>query len=180
MTNELDYKEDVEINADEILLEWKKQYGYTYVATLDEEIFIYRLLSFREYEELRLQSEDKFDLDEYICESCILDPILDWRSDIYAGFTTKMAQTILEESLLIGSEDPEKDSKQIMARADQEINSSFLKQVPLIIKHCFPEYTLEELELTPLPKQIELFSKAKWMLENLELVKLEFEEEDKK
>ena len=55
-----------------------------------------------------------------------------------------------------------------------------LKQIPLIIKHCFPEYTLDELELTPLPKQIELFSKAKWMLENLELVKLEFEEEDKK
>lgn len=167
------------VDADKIILEWKKQYGYTYVATLDEEVFIYRLLSFREYEDLRSQAEDKFDLDEHICESCVLDPILDWRSDIYAGFTTKMAQTILEESLLIGSEDPDKDSQRIIAEAEAVINNSFLKQIPLIIKHCFQEYTLDELELMPLPKQIELYGKAKWMLENLELVKLEFEKEEK-
>ena len=166
------------MSPEELLLEWKERYGYIYVTEINGNEFVYRLLGYQEYLLLEQQTEDTIQMDEKIAKLCVLDPIIeDWDEDIYAGYSSTLGQLIREDSLITPKEDGSTDMKALIAEKKEDISSRFLLQMPLIIKRCFQEYGIEEIERMNLNKQIELYAKALWMLENFEGLKMEFDEE---
>lgn len=161
------------MTPEQLLLEWKKQYGYVYYTEISGNEFVYRLLGSKEYEMLESRAEDVTELDEMICELCILSPeAIDWQNDIFAGYVSSLGQSIREESLITPKEDGSSDVHTVIEEESRRISNHFVLQLPLIIKHCFPEYTLKELEEMSLKEQVDLYVKAAWMLKEFEGIEL--------
>lgn len=166
------------MEAEELLRQWKEEYGYVYLTEINGNEFVYRLLGYQEYLSLENQAIDTIAMDEEICRMCILDPIIsDWKEEVYAGYSSSLGQLIREESLITPKEDGSSNLKTIIAEESYAVATKFLMQIPLIIKHSFPEYSIEEIEQLNLKKQVELYAKSLWMLENFENIKMDFEEE---
>lgn len=166
------------MTPEELLLEWKEAYGYVYYTEISGNEFVYRLLSYLEYIDIKNKAEDTLEMDEMICRLCVLDPeIEDWEEGIYAGYTATIGQLVREESLITPKEDGSSDVKVIISEKSEELSTNLLLQIPLVIKRCFTEYTLDEIERMSLPRQLELYTKAAWMLQQFEGVSLAFNEE---
>ena len=94
------------MTPEELLLEWKEAYGYVYYTEISGNEFVYRLLSYLEYIDIKNKAEDTLEMDEMICRLCVLDPeIEDWEEGIYAGYTATIGQLVREESLITPKED---------------------------------------------------------------------------
>ena len=178
MNEEIFEEELSEDDINKIIKQWKEEYGEIYVTTIDGESFIYRLMSYKEYTDLKNISEDNFHLEELVCKEAVLDPIVDYSDDIYAGYTSSLAIDILTQSYIIVDE---KESLTFNDKIEEkyiELQNDTKAQIPLIIKHCFQEYTLNEIENMPIPKQLDLFNKARWMLDVLEGNPITFDTEE--
>lgn len=167
-----------EYSAEEIIQSWKDYYGEIHVAEINEETFIFRLLPKIEYQELKDVAEDNIELEEMVCTACVLEPIVDWTSDIYAGYTSSLAVEILEQSYIIQNKNNPIILEDIMESSFTKVANSLDTQMVLVIKHCFPEYSLEEIERMPMPRHFELFAKGRWMLEHLEGNPLDLKKEE--
>ena len=153
---------------EQLLLEWKKAYGYVYYAEISGIDFIYRTVGMKEYLELQQMAEDTLALDELLCAMCVLDPILeDWGGDIYAGFPRMVAKAIREASGL-ESEGEEIALMEIIEQEKEKVYNKLVYQIPLIIKHCFPELSFVAIEEMSMREQGEYYARALWMLENFE------------
>lgn len=180
LIEELELEEEEEFTPEEVeetLTFWRETYGDVFIFQLKEDYLTCRLITTREYDTLFTQYEDKFDLEEAICQLCVLDPIVDWQDDIYAGYATSLARAILEKSMIILDPDQPYDLLSLINKKYDDISESLNEQMPLVIKHCFDEFTLLDIYAMPMPQQIELFVRAKWMLKNLESINLDYEEE---
>ena len=180
LIEELELEEEEEFTPEEVeetLTFWRETYGDVFIFQLKEDYLTCRLITTREYDTLFTQYEDKFDLEEAICQLCVLDPIVDWQDDIYAGYATSLARAILEKSMIILDPDQPYDLLSLINKKYDDISESLNEQMPLVIKHCFDEFTLLDIYAMPMPQQIELFVRAKWMLKNLESINLDYEDE---
>lgn len=178
MTEEsYEYLEEEEIDVDEIIKEWKKQYGYIYICELNDVNFIYRLLSNQEHNDIKNKTETNEEYEEMICQRCVLDPLVDWDDEIYAGFSSSLAIDILEKSFLLSPVDKPLVISDIIDEKYAEVEQSLEMQMPIIINFAFKEYSLKEIEEMPLPQQIDLLAKAKWALEYLYDIPLSFNKE---
>lgn len=180
LIEELELEEEEEFTPEEVeetLTFWRETYGDVFIFQLKEDYLTCRLITTREYDTLFNQYEDKFDLEEAICQLCVLDPIVDWQDDIYAGYATSLARAILEKSMIILDPDQPYDLLSLINKKYDDVSESLNEQMPLVIKHCFNEFTLLDIYAMPMPQQIELFVRAKWMLKNLESINLDYEEE---
>lgn len=165
------------MNQEQQLLEWKKQYGYVYYTEVNGNEFIYRLIGAKEYETLEQQSEDVTELDEKICRLCILSPeLMDWEDAIYAGYVSTLGEVIREESMITPREDGSNDVHYVIQQQGNELSQRFILQLPLIIKRCFTEYTLKEIEAMSLKEQVDLYVKAAWMLKEFDGIELSLNE----
>lgn len=180
LIEELQLEEEEEFTPEEVeetLTFWRETYGDVFIFQLKEDYLTCRLITTREYDTLFNQYEDKFDLEEAICQLCVLDPIIDWQDDIYAGYATSLARAILEKSMIILDPDQPYDLLSLINKKYDDVSESLNEQMPLVIKHCFNEFTLLDIYAMPMPQQIELFVRAKWMLKNLESINLDYEDE---
>lgn len=180
LIEELELEEEEEFTPEEVeetLTFWRETYGDVFIFQLKEDYLTCRLITTREYDTLFNQYEDKFDLEEAICQLCVLDPIVDWQDDIYAGYATSLARAILEKSMIILDPDQPYDLLSLINKKYDDVSESLNEQMPLVIKHCFNEFTLLDIYAMPMPQQIELFVRAKWMLKNLESINLDYEDE---
>lgn len=180
LIEELELEEEEEFTPEEVeetLTFWRETYGDVFIFQLKEDYLTCRLITTREYDTLFTQYEDKFDLEEAICQLCVLDPIIDWQDDIYAGYATSLARAILEKSMIILDPDQPYDLLSLINKKYDDVSESLNEQMPLVIKHCFNEFTLLDIYAMPMPQQIELFVRAKWMLKNLESINLDYEDE---
>lgn len=170
--------ESAEEEAEEaqlIIEQWKEIYGEVFVADIDSEYFIYRLISLEEYNALQEITDNRYDLEDLVVQSCVLDPETDWTDEIFAGYTSTLAELILKQSLVIVEEGT--DVKKLIEDKTKEVSNSFFEQLPLIIKHSFPEFTYKEIKQMPLSEQIEWYVRATWMLRNLEGMELSYNQE---
>lgn len=158
-----------------IIEQWKEIYGEVFVADIDSEYFIYRLISLEEYNALQEITDNRYDLEDLVVQSCVLDPETDWTDEIFAGYTSTLAELILKQSLVIVEEGT--DVKKLIEDKTKEVSNSFFEQLPLIIKHSFPEFTYKEIKQMPLSEQIEWYVRATWMLRNLEGMELSYNQE---
>lgn len=167
-----------EVEIQETVNYWKEQFDSIYLSEIGDEAFIFRLLSMEEYRELKDIADNKYHLEELVCQATVLDPVVPWSEDIYAGFASTLSLEILTRSYILSSDDEPIDVVQMIEAGGQALNESLEKQMPLVINHCFKEYTLKELKYMPLPNQIELFIQAQWVLENLMGQSLSFNTEE--
>lgn len=161
------------MEEEQMILEWKKQYGYVYHTEINGNEFVYRLLGSIEYQTLEASAEDVTELDEMICRSCVLYPqIEDWTGELYAGYTSTVGRLIREESMITPKEDGSSDIMYVIEQKSNELANRFILQMPLIIKRSFPEYSLKELEAMSLTQQVDLYVKSTWMLKEFEGIEL--------
>lgn len=151
-----------------VIDQWKEQYGEVYLSEIHDNTFIYRLISLTEFNEIKEITETTQEFEEILCNRAVLDPIVNWTSDIYAGYTSSIAVEILQQSLLQPINGEPVD---IIGRVEQDyaqLEVNFNEHMLLTIKNKFPEYSLREIELMPYPRLIKLFNKARWMLSVLD------------
>lgn len=160
-----------------MLIDWKKEYGEVFASQLEDFEFYFRLLTYKEYILLNEQAHDAIDLDESICRLCVLSPIVDdWSDEIFAGYTSTLGRLIREESLISSREDGSGNIKELISNGLEEIDNQFLLQMPAIICHAFPHYSIQEVEELSLRQQVDLYIKAAWTIKQFEGINLEFEE----
>lgn len=83
--------------------DWKEKYGQIYMTEVDdEEVFIWRVLTRKEFKEIMgLENSDALYREERVCEKCILWPegyTFDKISDGKAGVPTILAEQVMERS----------------------------------------------------------------------------------
>lgn len=61
-------------NLDRIYKKLVEQYNVVQTCTIDDEIYMYKLLNKLEYETLTSQIDDELDLQDAIVENCVLYP----------------------------------------------------------------------------------------------------------
>lgn len=165
------------MNPEQMLQHWKDIYGDIYLANIDDNEFVYRLIGYQEYLSLENRGLDTLALDEAICRLCILDPVIeDWEEEIYGGYSSSLGQLIREESLITPREDGSSDLKALIQQESHRVETTFLLQIPLIIKRSFPEYEIEAIQEMDLPQQIDLYTKSIWMLKTFEDITMTFDE----
>ena len=173
------------MDVNDILESWKSEYGNIFLTEINEHSFIFRLLTYAEHEAIVAVAEDQLDVDEMICELCVLDPVVeDWSDQTFAGYIDTLGRLIREESLLTpreldteeGQESEANDLISIINQKSNQLANTFMMQLPVIIVHTFSQYTFEDIESMSLLEQIDLYTKANWALKNLEGVELAFDE----
>lgn len=164
-----------EERANQIINSWVDKYKEVFFTTINDNEFIYRLLSNKEYLELKDKAETPGQLEELICQRCVLDPIVEWDDEIFAGYPSSLALDILEQSLLVSDKDNPVDIGELIQTNYEYVSTSLSEQIPLVIKKSFPEYTLEEIELMPMVRQIKLFNQSRWIIETLTGINLEYD-----
>lgn len=162
----------------DLYMEWKDQYGEVFMTTVNEMDFYFRLISKKEFNTLKSLETNDHTIDDMIATLCVLDPIIDdWGGEIFAGVTETLARCILEESLVIFK--PGEDEHALKNRINKDldlISNKFERQIPLIIIKAFPAYTVEEINEWSLRKQVERYTEAVWVLNELDNYGIEFEE----
>ena len=160
------------MTEEELLLEWKKAYGYVYYVEIDEQEYVYRQVGMGEYAEMERIAEDGLHMDEMLCRACLLFPeIEDW-DEVSAGVPRSLSEAIRQDSGISTSVE-DMTLLRIIEEEKELVYNRFIFQMPLIIKHCFPEFSFQEIQDMSLREQGEYYARATWMLEMLEGTKLE-------
>lgn len=140
----------------------KEKYAYEeiiYIAYRNHD-FVFRLLSPREYSQATMLSANKEELHDVICQLALIYPEnYEFVQSAFAGFSTYMAQKILEISLIgesISIVEEYENQKEKLER--------FLPQCKLIVKAAFPEYSLDAIEEMSYKKLMELTAKGEFIL----------------
>lgn len=155
------------------LMLWKKKYGEVSFVEVKGITFHFRLLKRGEYDLLKKLNDDPLKLDEKVAQLCVLDPVIEdgWEDELYAGVTATLSRVILEESLIIPKpEDTSSFIEELVNKKYNEINNSFEKQMPIIITKAFPSYKIEEIMDWPLTRQVDMYSRAIWLLNEIEII----------
>lgn len=156
----------------ELIMEFKKNHRNVYVYQVDNQVYIYRTLTRKEYREIL---EDKrfndFEKEEIICDTCLLYPSpdnMDWDA-VDAGVPTELMKQIRKNSYLDG-----KHSRKSILDFYRSEMYDLDNQIICIISEAFPQYDIEEIEDWDVDKMTKYLTRAEWKLTNLR--GLEFKE----
>lgn len=145
-----------------------EKYKVVQVHVIDDELYMYKLLSKLEYETLTSQIEDELDLQDAIVQNCVVYPEDIDIDDMLPGNVFELAKIIIEQSC-VSPED-----RILML----EVYSSEMTQLEnvmvCLIMRAFPAYKLDELENMSYPELYKLYSRAEWFLVNILQAPLEF------
>ena len=149
----------------ELIMEFKKTYRNVFVYQVDEQVFIYRTLSRKEYKDiLNDQRFNDFEKEEIICDTCLLYPNpdnIDWDT-VDAGVPTELMKQIRKNSYLDG-----KKSRQNILNYYRSEMYDLDNQIVCIINEAFPQFDIEEIEDWDVDKMMKYLTRAEWKLVNL-------------
>ena len=135
---------------------------------IDDEVYMYKLLSKLEYETITSQIEDELDLQDAIVQNCVLYPEDLEIDDMLPGNVFELAQEIVQQSCVL----PE-DRLLMLEVFGAEMTQLDNVMICLIMR-AFPAYKLEELENMNYPELYKLYTRAEWFLINVLREPLEF------
>ena len=165
------YEEEVAFK--EQLRLWHEMYGNVFTTEVNEVHFFFRAITKKEMEIAQEVYQDDYERTEYICKTCVIEPVIDdYSLDIFAGIPEILCRAILQES---GYTDAQK-VKIMIAKWEQKMQD-VENQLPLVIKEVFTDIDIEEIEAWPMSKMTEYYVKARWVLENLRGLQLVSEDE---
>lgn len=162
--------------VEELILHFRDKYEEVYLTVLEDEEFIWRTLTQKEYAEIREFAENEQDAYERICNTAVLHPSYNFKTTGRAYLPDMLAPSILNES---GYGEVRKEQGLLKIFREQ-IKSSFEMQAEIIINRAFPHITFEEMENWTKEKLIKYVSRAEWSLSFIDQkhhVKLMTEEE---
>lgn len=152
-----------ELDFDNLVKDLIAQYGTIFFANIDNNFFIYKPLSRKDYKAIVESNElTNIEKEDEVCAMTILWPEdIDW-DDIEAGIPSKLYEEILKNSFL---DSPESIAHLIdIYREELETLDT---QMSCIISEAFPNYDIEEIENWDMIKFCKIFSRAEWKLKNL-------------
>lgn len=168
-----------EYSLEDYIKIWKEQYGPVYLTTIKDIEFYFRLLPYAEYQTLGNLAENNEQLEEFIAQTCVLEPrVEDWHDSIFAGFVTTLARTIREESFIDEKPDKSNNIKDVITANVNDIDSKLIRQIPLTICQAFPAYKPSDIKEMALTEQIELYSEAIWVLSTIQGLDISFDNDD--
>ena len=156
-------QKQAELDFDNLVKDLIAQYGTIFFANIDNNFFIYKPLSRKDYKAIVENNElTNIEKEDEVCAMTILWPEdIDW-DDIEAGIPSKLYEEILKNSFL---DSPESIAHLIdIYREELETLDT---QLSCIISEAFPNYDIEEIENWDMIKFCKIFSRAEWKLKNL-------------
>ena len=156
-------QKQAELDFDNLVKDLIAQYGTIFFANIDNNFFIYKPLSRKDYKAIVENNElTNIEKEDEVCAMTILWPEdIDW-DDIEAGIPSKLYEEILKNSFL---DSPESIAHLIdIYREELETLDT---QMSWIISEAFPNYDIEEIENWDMIKFCKIFSRAEWKLKNL-------------
>ena len=145
-----------------------KEYRVVQVHGIDDEVYMYKLLSKLEYETITSQIEDELDLQDAIVQNCVLYPEDLEIDDMLPGDVFELSREIVQQSCVL----PE-DRLLMLEVFGAEMTQLDNVMICLIMR-AFPAYKLEELENMNYPELYKLYTRAEWFLINVLQEPLEF------
>ena len=156
-------QKQAELDFDNLVKDLIAQYGTIFFANIDNNFFIYKPLSRKDYKAIVENNElTNIEKEDEVCAMTILWPEdIDW-DDIEAGIPSKLYEEILKNSFL---DSPESIAHLIdIYREELETLDT---QMSCIISEAFPNYDIEEIENWDMIKFCKIFSRAELKLKNL-------------
>ena len=155
-------------NLDRIYEKLVEQYNVVQTCTIDDEIYMYKLLNKLEYETLTSQIDDELDLQDAIVENCVLYPENLDIDDMLPGVVYELSKMVIEQSCVM----PE--DRLLMLELFNSEMTQLDNVIICLIMRAFPAYKLNELESMTYPELYKLYSRAEWFLINILQEPLEF------
>ena len=155
-------------NLDRIYEKLVEQYNVVQTCTIDDEIYMYKLLNKLEYETLTSQIDDELDLQDAIVENCVLYPENLNIDDMLPGVVYELSRMVIEQSCVM----PE--DRLLMLELFNSEMTQLDNVIICLIMRAFPAYKLNELESMTYPELYKLYSRAEWFLINILREPLEF------
>ena len=159
-----------EINIEELVAKYVDQYENIVASKIDNEFFLYRVLGRAEYK--AIYEDDQFtqlEKENLVIQTCLVYPENYDLDECPAGIPTQLCKEILEASLIV-------DIETLTTILDNE-RLAFLSDenniLNCMILAAFPSLSLEEVENWPMEKAIKYYTRAEWILSNLQGIKIE-------
>ena len=146
--------------------QWQEQYWDLWFLELEPEVeILFRELSRGEFRLLKTLYPDKENQEDWICKTCILWPRKLDIDGLPAGYPEVIANAILEESGF-----SEKGNARLVEYMEtfREDMKQFDNQVGCFIHEAFPQLDLEEIETWGMKKTLWYFSRAEFILNELQ------------
>lgn len=140
-----------------------QQHSEIQVTTIKDRKFIWRPLTRAEYRHIRSLNLDVGEEEELICALCVLWPDnYPWSNPEKAGYPTAVCNDILIYSGFLGWE----DTKALLASYEAELKD-FDNMMDVAISAAFPSIRPEEPQTWTMRRALWMFSRAKWVIENI-------------
>ena len=151
------------INTLEALIDkYSKQYKNIETFAIDNDIFITRPLTRKEFKEIdNDQTMSNIEKKDTICRTCILYPPNFDLDNCVASLPDKIYEKIIEQSCI-----QQDDIAQLITFFRQEMEY-IDNQMTCIIAKAFPAYKIDELENLDMIEFCKLFSRAEWIINNM-------------
>lgn len=133
-----------------------------YSYEIGEDFYMYRLITKKEYHYYMSAGLDELELQDIICNTCILYPEKLDIDDMLAGDVTELAKLIISQSCVDFS-----DRKTLIEMYREEMIDLDNEMICIIIK-AFPAYKIEDIENMDYPTFYKLYTRAEWLLQKLE------------
>lgn len=160
------------LELEKAIIDAKNKYGNVYSITIGEDVFVWRLLTQKEYEIINKScSGDKYIKEEMICQYVTVYPKDILYSTYKAGIATQLSKHILQES---GFSDNGK-AYHFLDACREDNDRNFITQAHIVVASAFPQYKFEEIESWDIEQLIDMVSKAEWKLNVIDNKPFRFE-----
>lgn len=154
------------------IAKWKDKYWNLYYTEIEGYEFLWREISRGEYRKLQRIYNEEIDIEDAICNLCILETNLAGTlDDVPAGIPTTLCRQILTES---GFTEDTTKIEYYMSRYNEEMNR-FDNQIAPIINEAFPHLKLEEIENFTTEKMFWYLSRAIYVLKEMRGMTISFD-----
>lgn len=150
-----------DMSVEELILHFRNEYEEVYLTALEEDDYIWRTLTQKEYKEIAEFARDEQDANERICHLAVLYPRSNFATTGLAYLPEMLAPHILDES---GYGRYRKEEPLLTIFRDQ-MQNQFDRQAEVLVNRAFPYITFEVMENWTKEKLLKNLSKAEWSLQ---------------
>lgn len=158
-----DYSYDNTLDFDEMIREFMATYDNIFFSEIDNEIFIYKPITRKEYKDLTSNIYmSELDINDELCKAALLFPSDFDFDECAAGIPDKLFEDIMLKSCLLNTND-----MATLIEINREEADELESQMIMLISESFPNYSYEEIENWDMYKFCKMFSRAEWKMKNL-------------
>jgi hypothetical protein len=159
-------------NFDLIVAEAKSKYGEVHMVEVEDDVFLFRCLTRKEYMDTLMVTQDPSVQEEIICQLAVIYPPNLNFAQMGAGFASLLAPEIINQS---GFGNLRK-SHYYFDTYKERMMGSFEMQAEAAIQAAFPNITEEEMQNWTVEKLMRMLAKAEWILREVKGYPIEFQD----